>query len=145
MRRSRRSINPQPGKPAHALEGLLVPSKNPKARIKMDWRKTTRVTASGKTQTGRYQNNQLGATVQAGHPDAYASGAPQEFMLEDADLNQVSGQTIESKGAYSFKDKVLVTRPDGSDGVLVDRESLEHWERLGVVPAGTSAKAIKVP
>ena len=103
-----------------------------------DWRKTTRETKSGKTQVGRFDANESGVVVQAGHPEAYASGSPQRYVLEDADLNQVSGQTIESKGAFSYKIAVMV------EGVAVDLASLQVWERLGVVDPGTVAKATKL-
>ena len=71
------------------------------------------------------------------------AGAPEFFMLEDADLNQVSGQVIESKGAYSSKEAVLVG-PPGQE-VVVELASLLMWERLGVVPIGTALNAKKVP
>ena len=87
--------------------------------------------------TGRYQGNEYGIVVQVGHRDAFASGAPEVFMLEDADPNQTGGQTIESRGALSKKVAVEV------EGVIVDQMSLEQWERLGKVPAGTAAKAKK--
>ena len=129
--------------PNHALHNLVTPKIGPDGNIMRDaqdnvvydWNKTTRITRTGKTQTGRYQGGETQPIVQAGHADAYASGAPQRYVLEDADLNQVSGQTIESKGAFSSKIAVEV------DGVPVDLASLEQWERLGVVLKGTVAKA----
>jgi hypothetical protein len=47
------------------------------------------------------------------------------------------GQAIESRGAFSNKVAVEV------DGAVVELFSLEQWERLGKVPAGTVAKAKK--
>ena len=121
--------------PKHPLHGLVLEKQGADGKVTYDWHKTTRVTKTGKTQTGRYEGSETNPIVQAGHPDAYASGAPQKYVLEDADLNQLSGQTIESKGAYSFKIAVEV------DGVWVELASLKQWERLGVVPKGTVAKA----
>jgi hypothetical protein len=66
-------------------------------------------------------------------------------MLEDADINQATGQSIESKGAYSYKERVFVTKPDGTGGVWVEKASLEQWERLGRVPAGTVKRASAHP
>jgi hypothetical protein len=127
--------------PAHPLNRLVEPAK-PGSRRSTQFRKVTRITTTGKTQTGRYHGGDTGPVVQAGHRDAFASGAPQEFMLEDADLNQTSGNVIESKGAFSYKERLLVTKPDGTGGIWVEAESLKQWERLGEVPPGTVAAAI---
>jgi len=122
----------------HPLQNLVAAEQGPGGEITYDWHKTTRVTESGKTQTGRYPGSETHPIVQAGHPDAYASGAPQQYMLEDADLNvPFGGDVIESKGAFSFKVAVEV------EGVMVDLASLQQWERLGVVPPGTVARALK--
>jgi hypothetical protein len=103
------------------------------------WRKTTRMTDSGKIQTGRYQANESGVAVQVGHQTAFASGAPEQFTLEDADLNQLSGQTIESRGAFSSKPGVEI------GGVPVDLQSALQWERLGQLPEGTVANSPQIP
>jgi hypothetical protein len=52
-------------------------------------------------------------------------------MLEDADLNQLGGQVIETPGAFSYKEAVLI------DDVPVDVASALQWERLGLLPPGT--------
>lgn len=127
-----------PGHPLHKLTESVPGS--PNAR---QFRKITRVTEGGKTQTGRYHGGDTGAVVQAGHEEAFASGAPQKFALEDADLNQASGNVIESKGGFSSKESLLVTKPDGTGGVWVEAESLKQWERLEVVPKGTVEAAVK--
>jgi hypothetical protein len=128
--------------PEHPLYQLTEEAKagSPTPR---QFRKVTRITESGKTQTGRYHGGETGPVVQAGHKDAFASRSPQQFALEDADLNQTSGNVIESKGAFSFKESLLVTKPDGTGAVWVEAESLKQWERLGVVPAGTFEAARK--
>jgi Domain of unknown function (DUF4157)/Bacterial toxin 5 len=128
--------------PDHPLHKLTEQSKAG-SKTPRQFRKVARVTESGKAQTGRYHAGETGPVVQAGHADAYASGASQRFVLEDADLNQVSGNVIESKGAYSSKEALFVTKPDGTGGVWVEAESLKQWERLEVVPPGTVDAAVK--
>jgi len=64
-------------------------------------------------------------------------------MIEDADLNQLGGNVIESKGtkAYpvtSYKEAVLI------DGVPVDVASALQWERLGLLPPGTVASSPRI-
>lgn len=127
--------------PAHPLHELTEPG-GPGSATPRQFRKVTRTTESGKTETGRFHGGETGPVVQAGHQEAFASGAPQRFVLEDADMNQTSGNVIESKGAFSSKESLLVTKPDGTGGVWVEAESLKQWERLGVVPAGTVDAAI---
>ncbi len=129
--------------PKHPLHFLVEPKLNAEGKPLtsaegnplFDWRKTTRTTESGKVQVGRYQANESGVTVQVGHQSAFTSGAPERFMLEDADLNQLSGQVIESKGAFSFKPAVDI------EGVPVEMQSAEQWERLELLPKGTVAKS----
>lgn len=116
------------GKPLASAEG------NPL----FDWRKATRTTESGKVQLGRYQANESGVSVQVGHQTAFTSGAPEQFTLEDADLNQLSGQVVESKGALSVKPAVDI------EGVPVDLQSAEQWERLELLSKGTVAKSPKI-
>ncbi len=127
----------------HPLHQLVKPGQQAE---EFEWHTTTRVTKSGKVQTGRYQGGETDPIVQAGHKDAFAArGGKQKFMLEDADLNQVTGQTIESKGAYSYKQRLFVTKADGTAGIWVEKESLEQWERLGRVPSGTTSRASAHP
>ena len=76
--------------------------------------------------------------MQAGHQGAKAAGVREQFMVEDADLNQLTGQTIESKGAYSFKEAVII------GNVPVDSASAEQWERLGLLSPGTVAAAPRI-
>jgi hypothetical protein len=132
--------------PSHPLhDALVVPVVDGNDNLVLDadghptftWRTTTFTAKSGRVMTGRYQGNEHGIVVQVGHREAFASGAPEVFMLEDADANQLGGQVIESRGSLSKKVAVDV------DGAVVDLFSLEQWERLGKVPAGTTAKAKK--
>jgi len=130
--------------PSHPLHNALVVEIGEiDGKPVYGWRTTTFTSRKGTEVSGRFEGNEHGVTVQVGHRDAFASGAPEFFMIEDADLNQVSGQTIESKGAYSYKEAVLVG-PTGQE-VVVELSSLLMWERLGVVPIGTALNAKKVP
>jgi hypothetical protein len=132
--------------PSHPLHNaLVVPVVDANDNLVLDadghptftWRTTTFTAKSGRVMTGRYQGNEHGIVVQIGHRDAFASGAPEVFMLEDADVNQLGGQTIESRGPTSRKIAVEV------EGAVVDQISLEQWERVGKVAPGTTAKAKK--
>ncbi len=125
--------------PNHPLHFLVVRKQGPGGSVTYDWRKTTRITKKGRRQTGRYQGNEDGPVVQVGHQGAHASGAREQFTLEDADLNQLGGQTIESKGAFSFKGAIDI------DGVPVDIDSALQWERLGLLPKGTVAASRHIP
>jgi hypothetical protein len=48
-------------------------------------------------------------------------GAAEEFAVEDADLNQATGDTIESRGNFSNKITILIK------GVPVDKASALRW------------------
>jgi LysM repeat protein len=129
--------------PKHPLHFLVEPKLNAQGQPMtskngepiFDWRKTTRTTEAGKVQTGRYEGNESGVTVQVGHQTAFTSGAPEQYTLEDADLNQLSGQTIESRGSLSSKPAVEI------GGVPVDLASARQWERMGSLPEGTVANS----
>jgi Bacterial toxin 5 len=125
----------------HPLHFLLVARRLPNGQVTYDWRRTTRIAASGRRQTGRYdyQGHEIGPIVQVGHQGAFAAGVPERLMLEDAGLNQHSGRTIESKGAYSFKDAVMIGE------VPVDVASAQQWERLGLLRRGTVARSRRIP
>jgi hypothetical protein len=106
-----------------------------------DWQKGQFTSKSGRLMRGRYAlaapDKQL---VQAGHLEAKtyakAAGKPREFlMLEDADLNWLSGQSVEAQGAYSSKGAVLI------DGYPVDIRTARLYESHGLLPAGTVAAA----
>lgn len=120
--------------PAHPLHFLVVPDGKGGYR----WRTTVRVTSTGKVQVGRYPGAETGPVVQGGHQAAYAAGAPQQFMLEDADINIVGGETIESKGAYGFKPAVLI------GDVPVEVASALHWERDRKLHPGTVERAPRI-
>jgi hypothetical protein len=109
----------------------------PNGEKSYSWRTTSFESKKGATVIGRHAGSDEGVVIQVGHQAAFASGAPEVFMVEDAEINQVSGQTIENKGAYSIKEAVVV------DGVVVELQSLQLWERLGEVPPGTVAQATK--
>jgi Bacterial toxin 5 len=102
-----------------------------------DWRKGEFTSKSGRLMRGRYSLSAPDKPlVQAGHLEAKtyskAAGKPREFlMLEDADLNWLSGQLIETKGAYSSKGAVLI------DGYPVDIRTAKLYEKHGLLPAGT--------
>jgi hypothetical protein len=127
--------------PRHPLHFLVVPRCRPDGQLRYQWRTTTRTTASGRRQTGRYnyQGHETGPIVQVGHQGAFAAGVPEQLMLEDAGLNQQTGQNIESRGAYSFKDAVII------GGVPVDVASAQQWERLGLLSRGTVARSPRRP
>lgn len=134
-----RTIVSNPGHPLHpnqSPQGPVVAVQAPDGSITYAWRTTTFETKKGEVATGRFEGNEEGVVIQVGHRDAFASGAPEFPTLEDAELNQAGGQTIETKGAFSQKQAVSV------DGVIVDWASLLVWERLGVVQPGTAAKAV---
>ena len=133
-----RSTLRQISNPHHPLHFLVVARRLPNGQVTYDWRKTTRTTARGRQQTGRYEGNEHGPVIQVGHQGAFAAGVPERLMLEDADLNQQTGRTIESKGAYSFKDAVMI------GGVPVDVASAQQWERLGLLNRGTVAQSPKI-
>jgi hypothetical protein len=139
--RSQLNVIRDPANP-NRLRFLLEP--NPKAGGKLDWRTTERKTKAGDTQTGRYEGNETGPTIQIGHQGAFAGGAPEQFMIEDADLNQLGGNVIESKGTKADPSKGTKAEPVSSykeavliDGVPVDVASAQQWERLGLLPPGT--------
>ena len=125
--------------PNHALHGLVVEKTGPDGKVTYEWRTTVRVSEkTGRVQKGRYPGAEEGVIVQAGHEKSYSSGAEQSYMLEDADWNvTLGGHIIESKGATAEKVAVIV------EGVPVELTSLQQWERLGVVPKGTVAKATR--
>ncbi len=59
-------------------------------------------------------------------------------MIEDADLNWMSGSVIESRGSYSSKGAVLI------DGYAVDIPTAKLYESHGLLPPGTVGEAIHV-
>jgi hypothetical protein len=115
--------------PKHPLHFLVVPRSGTTPsgapfRRKFAWRVTTRVTESGVVQVGRYEGSETGPIVQIGHQGAFAAGAEEVFMIEDADLNQLSGATVETPGSFSYKDAYLI------GGLAVDIASAHQWARL---------------
>jgi hypothetical protein len=126
-------------KPGHLLHFLVVPRQGPSGEeVTVDWRVTTRVTRSGRLQTGRFHGGEEGPIVQAGHSGAFASGAREQFILEDANENILTGQVIESRGAFSFKPAVII------EGVPVEITSALEWESDGLLPRGTVARSPRV-
>ena len=102
-----------------------------------DWQKGSFTSKSGRELYGRYAlsapDKQL---LQAGHLEAKsfseAAGKSRAFfMLEDADLNWLSGQQIETRGAYSSKGAVLI------DGYPIDIRTARLYESHGLLPSGT--------
>jgi hypothetical protein len=131
--------------PDHPLHSLVKPGSKPGT---FEWRTVTRVTKKGNVQTGRYHSGEVEPIVQAGHGESYAAEGPQRFALEDADMNIASGEQIESRGGFSAKERVFVTKADGTKGVWVEAETLKHYERMEgpvagktVVPEGTFQRA----
>lgn len=110
------------------------------------WQKGSFLTKTGRTIRGRYALSDPDAPlVQAGHlqSDVYAkaAGKREYLMLEDADLNWLTGQTGEAKGAYLSKPAVMI------DGFPVDIPTARLYESYGLLPAGTvdAAPVIEPP
>lgn len=100
------------------------------------WQKGSFVTKKGGTIRGRYAlSNPDAPLVQAGHlqSDVYAKavGKREYLMLEDADLNWLTGQVSEAKGAYVSKPAVMI------DVFPVDIPTARLYESHGLLPAGT--------
>lgn len=119
--------------PAHPLHFLVTRKQLASGKIVFDWRKTTRITKLGKVQVGRYEGSELGQVVQAGHLSARASGEVELLALEDANLNQATGDVIEKrrkniKGLESHKVGVVIK------GVPVELRSAKQWVRDGNLP-----------
>jgi hypothetical protein len=74
-------------------------------------------------------------TIQVGHPVTRARGGADVFVIEDADLNQSTNRTIESRGGAAAKPFVYL------DGLPVDLRSALQWERLGLLAPGSVARA----
>ena len=123
--------------PSHPLHFLVSPRQGT-GSAGFAWRTTTRVTRRGARQTGRYHGAEHEPVIQVGHQGAHAADVPEQFMLEDADLNILSGATVESRGAFSFKEAVDI------EGVPVDVATAQMWERLGLLPEGTVAGARRI-
>ena len=111
-----------------------------------EWQKGSVVTKTGKTIRGRYAlSNPDAQLVQAGHLQsevyARAVGHREYLMLEDADLNWLTGQTGEAKGAYLSKPAVMI------DDFPVDIPTARVWESHGLLPVGTvdAAPVIEPP
>lgn len=111
------------------------------------WQKGQFTAKSGRQMNGRYAESapdkQL---VHAGHLEAKsfarAVGKPREFlMIEDADLNKMGGDVIESRGAYSSKGAVLI------EEYPVDIPTAKRYESHGLLPPGTvdAAQMIEPP
>ncbi|MCX5328335.1 polymorphic toxin type 5 domain-containing protein [Streptomyces sp. NBC_00140] len=120
----------QSGKPS-LLDFLLAPDG--------EWRKGTFVARSGRTMRGRYALSDPDQTiVHAGHmqSDWYAKvmGRRDYLMLEDADLNWMSG-SAETAGAVTNKPAVLL------DNYAVDIPTAQMWEARGALPPGTVSAA----
>ncbi|MCV7433723.1 polymorphic toxin type 5 domain-containing protein [Mycolicibacterium bacteremicum] len=101
-----------------------------------DWKKGSLSTKAGRTIRGRYAlSDPDGPIVQAGHmqSDVYAKGVGKRefFMLEDADMNWMTGQTVENVGAYLSKPAVLI------DDFPMDIPTARLHETHGLLPAGT--------
>jgi hypothetical protein len=112
---------------------------------KGEWQKGSLVTKSGGTIRGRYAlSNPDAQIVQAGHLQAgvYAKavGNPEYLMLEDADMNWLSGQT-EGTGQYTSKPAVII------DGHPMDIPTARLHESHRLLPAGTveAAPVIEPP
>jgi Bacterial toxin 5 len=110
------------------------------------WQKGTFLTKRGGTIRGRYAlSNPDAPLVQAGHlqSDVYAkaAGKREYLMLEDADLNWLTGQVSEAKGAYVSKPAVMIDR------YPIDIPTARLYESHGLLPAGTvdAAPVIEPP
>jgi Bacterial toxin 5 len=74
--------------------------------------------------------------VQAGHLDSFLSGLAERLALEDSYFNQNSSWTAESKGVALSKLAVVI------GGLPVELRTAIMWERVGLLPKGTVAKAV---
>jgi hypothetical protein len=126
-------------KPNHLLRKLVTERIGPGEKEIVEWKKVTRRTARGRIQRGRYEGSEHDIVVQAGHQTAKASGAAEQYMLEEAGVNQATGQVGESKGTYSQKIAVLI------DDVPVDISLAKEMEKYGLLPAGTADAAPQIP
>ena len=129
--------------PNHLLRFLIDPETG-------DWNKT-----QAGSRYGRFGGAEDAPVVQAGHQTSWKDQKYVNFvtslMLEDADLNQRSGQMIESRGGSSSKTAILIGIPDdpnskiimpkNAGAVAVDKASAMQWERMGLLPEGTVANA----
>jgi hypothetical protein len=79
--------------------------------------------------------------VQAGHLESFRSGAPERLALEDADRNQLKNWTVENR----WRQGITMTTAVVFGGVPVEKATAEQWERLGLLPNGTTAKALPHP
>jgi hypothetical protein len=111
-----------------------------------DWQKGSFLTKKGRTLRGRYALSDPDAQlVQAGHlqSDVYAkaTGQREYLMLEDADLNWLTGQTGENLGSYVSKPAVLI------DDYPLDIPTARLYESYGLLPSGTvdAAPHIEAP
>ncbi|MER5200809.1 polymorphic toxin type 5 domain-containing protein [Streptomyces sp. NPDC002755] len=101
------------------------------------WQSADFVSKSGRSMRGRYAlaNPDL-PIVQAGHSQSnwYArdAGKRQYLMLEDADLNWLTGQSGEARGAIFNKPAVLI-----EGRYAVDVPTARAWEGMRWIPRGT--------
>ncbi|KUN51071.1 hypothetical protein AQJ43_29735 [Streptomyces avermitilis] len=103
------------------------------------WQKGSFIARSGRPMRGRYAlSDPDRQIVQAGHmlSDWYvkAMSRRDHLMLEDADLNWMSGFT-EASGSVTSKSAVLI------EGYPVDIPTARLWEAHGKLPAGTVSAA----
>jgi hypothetical protein len=101
-----------------------------------EWQTGTFISKSGKPMRGRFALSAPDSPlVQAGHMQsetyAKAAGKREYLMLEDADLNWLSGGNVETKGAIANKPAVLI------DGYPVDIPTARVWENAGELAPGT--------
>jgi hypothetical protein len=120
----------------HSLRFLIEDRVDPKTgKTVLDWRKTPTETSDGSLVYRRSEGNEKGVTIQVGHPVTRARGGADVFVIEDADLNQSTNRTIESRGGAAAKPFVYL------DGLPVDLRSALQWERLGLLAPGSVARA----
>lgn len=86
--------------------------------------------ASGAWRAKRVHGREV-PSFQVGHAESLHGGAAERLFIEDADFNQLSNWTGESKGVIFQKPGVLIGR------VHVELATAQMWERLGLIPRGT--------
>ncbi len=84
----------------------------------------------------RRVHGQDAPSFQVGHAQSLHGGAAERLFIEDADFNQLSNWTGESKGVIFEKTGVLIGQ------VHVELRTAQQWERLELLTWGTVEAAV---
>lgn len=85
----------------------------------------------------RWHANEHAPAVQAGHLQSFHSGAPERLALEDADQNQLKNWTVENR----WRGGITLTTAVVIGGIPVEKATATLWERLSLLPEGTTMNA----